>query len=179
MKKIIITKMLVSRFAPEQLIPAFALRYLSAKYHPIRPKIKHMYDNRDPNTLWWRVTTSNIDGKRVLRSRAARKARAAFKQELKAQGFDAEGRKMDSDTADSAVKNGLTGNMTGSLQMVLTPASTEGSYAAMREEMKSTVNALIREQQKIQIAREKQSRGSSQSQRAWESNSPRKKGANR
>ncbi|KAL4781570.1 hypothetical protein BJX76DRAFT_335128 [Aspergillus varians] len=158
MRKLAPTKLFTPGFVPKHTISPIAHRYLTAKQHPIQPKVQYMCDNRDPNTLWWRVSTSRIyNYKRVVRSRAARKARAAFTEELKTRGFDAEGRRLGSDTSGSAFIDGFSGNMTGTLSITLAPACIEGNYAAFQKEMKTTMDALIHEQQKIQITQNKRS----------------------
>ena len=80
---------LTLRYCPQHIMTPVALRYISAPYNPIRPKIMHMYETRDRNTLWWRATTSHLlPEKKVVRVWCARRARRAFKHALKKQGFD-------------------------------------------------------------------------------------------
>ncbi|KAL4977882.1 hypothetical protein BDW66DRAFT_131226 [Aspergillus desertorum] len=142
----------IARFSPNQIISPIAHRYLTARVNPITPKIQYICDNRDRNTLWWRVSVSAlVSYKRVVRSWVARRARAAFQQELKERGFDAEGRRLNSGTPRSAA-HGFSGNMTGTLNIDLEPAIMSATFPMIREEMKSTLNALIQEQQRKQIA---------------------------
>ncbi|KAL4989456.1 hypothetical protein BDW68DRAFT_156841 [Aspergillus falconensis] len=141
----------IARFSPNQIISPIAHRYLTARVNPITPKIQYMCDNRDRNTLWWRVSVSAlVSYKRVVRSWVARRARAAFQQELKERGFDAEGRRLDSGTPRSAAGHGFSGNMTGTLNLDLEPAIISATFPMIREEMKSTINFLIQEQQRKQ-----------------------------
>lgn len=87
---------LTLRYTPKQVIPPIALRYISAPYHPIRPKILHMYENRDKNTLWWRVSITPLQShKRVVRSWCARRARRAFEHALEKKGLDKLGHPLD------------------------------------------------------------------------------------
>ncbi|KAL4904677.1 hypothetical protein BDW74DRAFT_154367 [Aspergillus multicolor] len=152
-----VTKSFIARFSPESRIQPFALRYLAAKTNPITPKIEHMCNVRDRNTLWWRVTIVDmVSYKSVVRSWAARRARAAFKEELKARGFDSEGRRLASETSGSAATSlGFSGNMTGTLNMDIQPAILTTTFPALLKEMKFTVDALIREQQQMQTGRKK------------------------
>ncbi|CBF78185.1 predicted protein [Aspergillus nidulans FGSC A4] len=144
-----------ARFSPNQIISPIAHRYLTARVNPITPKIQYLCDNRDRNTLWWRVSVSAlVSYKRVVRSWVARRARAAFKQELKERGFDAEGRRLDSSTPRSAAAHGFSGNMTGTLNIDLEPAMISATFPMIREEMKFTMNALIQEQQRKQASQQ-------------------------
>ncbi|KAL4993797.1 hypothetical protein BDV10DRAFT_178122 [Aspergillus recurvatus] len=142
----------IARFSPNQIISPIAHRYLTARVNPITPKIQYICDNRDRNTLWWRVSVSAlVSYKRVVRSWVARRARAAFQQELKERGFDAEGRRLDPGTPRSAAAHGFSGNMKGTLNIDLDPAIISATFPMIREEMRSTMNALIQEQQRKQI----------------------------
>lgn len=144
------------KFTPKSVIPSFASRYLALRQSPIYPKIKFQCDNRDPNTLWWRVNSIQILGeKRVVRSRVTRKVRDAFLYELKARGFDAKGRRLDSNIAST---DGIRGNMRGTVTITILPSSLQGSFPAFRKEMKSKVDELVwqqRNQQSINAGKPK------------------------
>ncbi|KAL6239555.1 hypothetical protein BDW75DRAFT_198503 [Aspergillus navahoensis] len=143
----------IARFSPNQIISPIAHRYLTARVNPITPKIQYLCDNRDRNSLWWRVSVSALGSyKRVVRSWVARRARAAFQQELKERGFDVEGRRLDSVTPHSAAAHGFSGNMTGTLNIDLQPAIISATFPMIREEMRSTMNILIQEQQRKQLS---------------------------
>ncbi|KAH8695032.1 hypothetical protein BGW36DRAFT_381968 [Talaromyces proteolyticus] len=60
--------------------------------HALKPKTEYLYQNRDPNTLWWRVTTNHLSMKKVVRTGSAKKIRKVFREVLKQQGYDAYGR---------------------------------------------------------------------------------------
>ncbi|KAL3460640.1 hypothetical protein BJX64DRAFT_262738 [Aspergillus heterothallicus] len=145
MRQIAVTKQLKLKIDSIQVIPNFASRYLSQPTNPIRPKILWLTENRDPNTLWWRISTAELTGyKRVVRSWHGRRARTAFQKELKNRGFDAQGRKLVTDTQGSAKEPG--GNLKGSAVVVVRPGCLEGNYFSMQRDMKTLVDAMMEEQ---------------------------------
>lgn len=104
------TGSLVVRYWPKCNTPPVAARYLNASSHPIRPKIIHLCGHRDKDTLWWRVSVTQLQqSKRVVRSWAARRVRIAFEQALRQQGLDKLGKSLNSDS--SLQKNNLKGTM--------------------------------------------------------------------
>ncbi|KAL4924783.1 uncharacterized protein BDV17DRAFT_273866, partial [Aspergillus undulatus] len=124
-KLLVPTTLFSAKYAPKQLLTAIAQRYiLYSPGNPILPKIRYMCDNRDRNTLWWRVSTASLSShKKVVRSWCARRARAAFTHEMKARGYDAEGKRIRSDTPLSQTVTESSGNMKGTLTIYLSPAS--------------------------------------------------------
>ncbi|KAL2871521.1 uncharacterized protein BJX67DRAFT_342477 [Aspergillus lucknowensis] len=156
MKVIASTKQFTLKFSPKLVIPPIALRYLNVRRNdPIRPKIQHMCDNRDRNTLWWRASVKEIhDYKRVVRSWCARRVRTAFRQELKARGFDAEGRSLESNTGGSATPDGIPGNLIGTIHILVEPPCIGEKYATVRQDMKilmdALIDSLVEERQKTQ-----------------------------
>ena len=109
---------LLLRYCPQNTIPPIAQRYLASPVHPIRPKISHIYANRDQNTLWWRVSVSPLgDFKRVVRSWSARRGRIAVRQALKNQGYDELGKPL----PDSPIPRDHP--FTGSLELSMRPSS--------------------------------------------------------
>lgn len=170
------------KFTPKSIIPSFASRYLALRQSPIYPKIKFQCDNRDPNTLWWRVNSIQILGeKRVVRSRATRKVRDAFLYELNARGFDAKGRRLDSSIAST---EGIRGNMRGTVTITILPSSLQGRFPEFRKEMKSKMDELIwqqRNQQSINAGKPKAAKTSAVQKSTYThtprpSTRPRKKG---
>ncbi|KAL3473473.1 hypothetical protein BJX99DRAFT_233523 [Aspergillus californicus] len=138
------TKDLVLRFSWKPVNPPFAARTLTQRFNPIRPKVLHLLENRDPNTLWWRVSIAPcINEKPVVQSWLGRRVRMAFKQELKTRGFDAEGRKLN---LDSAAAGGLDKNMTGTAWIIINPTCIHKEYSRVQLDMKTLMDALIQEQ---------------------------------
>ncbi|KKK18685.1 hypothetical protein P175DRAFT_0503717 [Aspergillus ochraceoroseus IBT 24754] len=153
MKVLVSTKQFSLRFSPKAVTPPIALRYLSSPVNPIRPKIEHLCDNRDPNTLWWRVSVKDIqDHKRVVRSWCARRTRHAFIRELKGRGFDEEGRRLPN-SIKSPPEDGIGGNLRGSVNIWIKPTCIEEKYSAVQAEVKTLMDALFRE---LQIHHQKQ-----------------------
>ncbi|KAF7184270.1 hypothetical protein CNMCM7691_004956 [Aspergillus felis] len=123
------TSQFYMRYNPKTVLPPVANRYILSETHPIRPKIQHMYANRDPNTLWWRVNPQPLQSfKRVVRSWATRRVRLAFRQALTAQGFDVEGRRLVSETAGSAAMRSPKDGLQGSLEIAVLPQSVKVGY---------------------------------------------------
>lgn len=147
MKIIASTKQFTLRYVQKHVIPPVAARYLGSHIHPIRPKIHHLYANRDRDTLWWRVSIKQIQGyKRVVRSWSARRVKIAFRQALKERGFDAEGRRLQPEPGNDTHQNAPEGkedNLTGSLEIIVHPQSILESYSAVQSDMHSLLNSLM------------------------------------
>ncbi|KAL5366005.1 hypothetical protein BJX96DRAFT_160138 [Aspergillus floccosus] len=147
MKIIASTKQFTLRYVQKHVIPPVAARYLGSHIHPIRPKIHHLYANRDRDTLWWRVSIKQIQSyKRVVRSWSARRAKIAFRQALKERGFDAEGRRLQLEPGNDTPQNAPEGkedNLTGSLEIIVHPQSILESYSTVQSDMHSLVNSLM------------------------------------
>lgn len=65
--------------------------------HVLKPKVHEFYDHRNPNTLWWKVTTQRLKLKRVVRSHCARRLRRIFQEALFLRGFDKNGNPLPQD----------------------------------------------------------------------------------
>jgi hypothetical protein len=139
------TSQFYMRYNPKTVIPPVANRYILSETHPIRPKIQHLYANRDPNTLWWRVNPQPLQSfKRVVRSWATRRVRLAFRQALAAQGFDVEGRRLVSETSGSAAMRSPKDGLQGSLEIAVLPQSVKVGYDTVRKEMDYLLRTLLR-----------------------------------
>ncbi|GIJ90187.1 hypothetical protein Asppvi_009140 [Aspergillus pseudoviridinutans] len=138
------TSQFYMRYNPKTVLPPVASRYILSETHPIRPKIQHLYANRDPSTLWWRVNPQPLQSfKRVVRSWATRRVRLAFRQALAAQGFDVEGRRLVSETPGSAAMRSNDG-LQGSLEIAVLPQSVKVGYDSVRKEMDYLLRTLLR-----------------------------------
>ena len=149
MKTLASTKSLVLRYTPKDAIPTVGLRYLNIPLHPLRPKIAHMYEHRDRNTLWWRVSVHPLmQFRRVVRSWSARRARFAFKQALKERGFDGEGRKiLDNGQGTDTTTVGTSESLTGSCEIIVREQCIKEEYPQIQEEMSSLVDTLLQNSQ--------------------------------
>jgi len=144
MKLIASTNLYSIRYDPRALVPPVAKRYLGAPFHPIRPKVAHMYDTRDQNTLWWRVAIYPLQQyRRVVRSWSARRTRLAFEQALEARGFDREGRRVMDNARDTGKKK-TSGNLTGSFEILVREATIKEQYPTIQKEMSLALDALLR-----------------------------------
>jgi hypothetical protein len=126
-----------------------AARYTTAEMHPLRPKILHMYANRDPNTLWWRVIANNWPLKRVVRSWSARRARAAFQEALRLRGFQPDGRPLT--VGENEGKSGIPTQrvgLKGTADIHINMRSIKEKDSAVQKEMLSLVDTLVRIAQK-------------------------------
>lgn len=129
---------LLLRYQASPIIPPVARRYLGSPVHPLRPKIAHMYEHRDPNTLWWRVSVSQLTQfKRVVRSWCARRARTAFEQALKQQGLDRLGRPLSSNPSKQA--------LTGSLDVIVRPASIPQSFETVQRDAHNLLESMLKQ----------------------------------
>ncbi|OJJ43092.1 hypothetical protein ASPZODRAFT_136636 [Penicilliopsis zonata CBS 506.65] len=143
MKRVMTTRIFTLLYSPEPIIPAVAQRYLTSRYNPLRPKLQHLYDNRDPNTLWWRLATRPIlDRKRVVRSWCSRRIRIAFIRALKNQGYDRDGRKI-ADFPQKGDPRGKPG-IVGSATLLVFPEIQKESMAHVQQDVSRAVAAMIK-----------------------------------
>ncbi|KAJ5825277.1 hypothetical protein N7474_002415 [Penicillium riverlandense] len=134
------SKNLVMRYNAQHIIPAIAKRYLSSPFHPIRPKIAHMYAHRDRNTLWWQVSIVQLlEYKGVVRSWSRRRARTAFRNALRKQGFDPDGKR----TAEGLLR--YERDLTGSLDIHPRPQSVLSSFEDVQRDADSLVERILRQ----------------------------------
>lgn len=143
MKFIASSSNLLFRYASEPVIPPVAQRYLGSPVHPIRPKIAYLYEHRDPNTLWWRVSVSHLNQfKRTIRSWCARRARIAFQEALKRQGFDKLGRPLS--LSSSIGKQALL----GSLDITIRPACVNQSFEAVQKDADFLLQGILKQRER-------------------------------
>ncbi|PLB38989.1 uncharacterized protein BDW47DRAFT_104060 [Aspergillus candidus] len=137
-------KSFILRYSPQTLIPPVAQRYLDLPVHPLRPKIQHMYDNRDPETLWWRVSLHQFGQyKRVVRSWTARRARVAFREALKQHGFDEAGKRLEPGTTGYGCMDSPNGGLKGSLEVIVRLESIDEPFAEVQSDMHSSFDQLV------------------------------------
>ena len=81
-------------YHPKPFMPIWTMyrSRLSEQPHVLKPKIHEYYDNRDPNTLWWKASTQPLKMKRVVRSHWSRRLRRIFREALFLRGYDENGR---------------------------------------------------------------------------------------
>ncbi|KAI9933854.1 hypothetical protein ASPWEDRAFT_103407 [Aspergillus wentii DTO 134E9] len=155
------TSQFLMRYTGKNPLPPVAARYVAAHSHPIRPKIVHMYANRDPNTLWWRVSVNPLQSsfKRVVRSWGARRARTAFMQALKARGFDREGRRVVHNTTEPGTKADVDFNLRGSLEISVRPQCIKEGYAAVQQEINFLLDDLLQQLKNNQTKLQEKKKG--------------------
>lgn len=129
---------LLFRYNSKPIISPIASRYLQSPVHPIQPKIAHLYKHRDRNTLWWRVSVSQLTHlKRVVRSWCARRSRIAFEQALKKQGFDRLGIPIAG--PECAQKERLT----GSLDIIIRPSCIGQSFEVVQQDTHHLLEKIL------------------------------------
>ncbi|KAJ6151276.1 hypothetical protein N7470_007870 [Penicillium chermesinum] len=129
-------KGLTLRYTPKNVIPPVAARYMSAPFHPIRPKITHMYQTRDKNTLWWRTSVTSLHSeKKVVRSWCARRARSAFRHALAKQGFDEFGRPLPDSNQQEIFK--------GSMEVIVRMPLRDMPLANLLEEAEALLENIM------------------------------------
>lgn len=132
------------RYTSEAVIPPVAQRYLGSPVHPIRPKIAYMHEHRDPNALWWRVSVSHLNQfKRTIRSWCARRARIAFQEALKRQGFDRLGHPLD--LSSSSIQNQA---LLGSLDITIRPSCVHQSFEAVQKDADFHLKGLLKQRER-------------------------------
>lgn len=135
------------RYNQKAVIPRVAERYLRAPLHPIRPKIAHMYEHRDPNTLWWNVTVLQLaQFKKVVRSWSARRARIAFELALKQQGFDKLGIPL------GPSKDMQEERFTGTLDIIVRPSCVKESFETIQQDTHRLLESIL-SQRKMHMER--------------------------
>ncbi|KAJ5787805.1 hypothetical protein N7457_002795 [Penicillium paradoxum] len=128
----------VVRYWPKCNTPPVAARYLNASSHPIRPKIIHLCGHRDKETLWWRVSVTQLQqSKRVIRSWAARRVRIAFEQALKQQGLDKLGKALVSDPP--LQQNDLKGTM----EVYIQKPCIAQDFEAIQKDASHSISSLL------------------------------------
>lgn len=149
------TQNLLFRYNEKPVFSNIAARYLLSPVHPLYPKIAHLYGHRDPNTLWWRVSHAQLSSlKRVVRSWCTRRARIAFKQALKQQGFDRLGIPIGG--SECAHKERLT----GTLEIVIRPPCVRESFEAIQQDSHHLLESIL-SQRKMHLQRAAESRDES------------------
>ncbi|KAJ5305769.1 hypothetical protein PENANT_c015G10315 [Penicillium antarcticum] len=132
------TNSITMRWAPKNIIPPVASRYLNAPSHPIRPKIVHLCGHRDRNTLWWRVSVAQIQQhKRVVRSWCARRVRVAIEQALKQHGLDTFGKSLNSESAPGRT------SVTGTLDVLIQPPCMAQKMDSLQEDANNLVSSFL------------------------------------
>ena len=144
------TRNFIFRYNSKNVMSPVASRYLAQPTHVLRPKIAHMWASRDPNTLWWRVSvTELLRSKRVVRSWAARRVRAVFSEALEERGYDREGRRIaridqgPESGMDTGADADTRGGLTGTLEIVLRAKCIQSDSETVRREIHWLVDRLI------------------------------------
>jgi hypothetical protein len=131
----------VARYWPKCNTPPVAARYLKAPSHPIRPKVLHSCAHRDPNTLWWRISTSKIaTTKRVVRSWCARRVRLAFEQALKQHGLDKLGKPLVSEFSESPSQKKT---LKGTLEIYIHHPCVTEDFESIQKGAKVVISELL------------------------------------
>lgn len=143
LKAIRYTSQFALRYHPECLMTSIAARYVAAKMNPLRPKILHLYANRDPNTLWWRVVANHLPLRRVVRSWSTRRARSAFREALRLRGFEADGRPLIVRENEGKGNVRRRYGLKGTADIHLTMRAVKAEDSAVQQEMLSLVDSLI------------------------------------
>lgn len=90
------------RYNPRNVPEPISQRLLGQFRNPIYPKIKHMTETRDKDCLWWSVgVLTMLDERRVVRSWCARRLRVAFRESLRRNGLDENGRRIREDATST------------------------------------------------------------------------------
>lgn len=128
----------VVRYWPKCNTPPVAARYLKSPSHPIRPKIMHLCAHRDKETLWWRVSVSQLQqSKRVVRSWAARRVRIAFEQALKQQGLDKLGKPIVSDSPLQAK------HLKGTMEIYIQAPCITQDFESIQKDANHLISSLL------------------------------------
>ncbi|KAA8643429.1 hypothetical protein EYZ11_012655 [Aspergillus tanneri] len=144
MKLIASSKLFNLRFSPKNFPPPVANRYIGSRTHPIRPKILHMYENRDPRSLWWYLSNQRtMPYTKVVRSWCMRRTREAFRQALRERGFNADGRRIATDPRGTGTPVDGYDYLQGSVELSISPEIVRESYATVKAEMDSIVDGML------------------------------------
>lgn len=128
-------------YSSKHVIPPVAARYIGSPTHPIAPKIAHCWAARDRNILWWRVSVSHItDSKRVIRSWCARRARIAFEQALRDNGFDRLGTPLPYSSSSPQ-----QGPLKGSLDVIVRPAFVKQTFETVQQDAHSVLESILKQ----------------------------------
>lgn len=143
MKLLASSSNLLFRYTSEPVIPPVAQRYLGSPVHPIRPKIAYMYEHRDPTILWWRVSVSHLNQfKRTIRSWCARRARIAFQQALRRQGYDKLGRPL---SPPSLMEKQA---LLGSFDITVRPSCVHQSFETVQKDADFLIQGILKQRER-------------------------------
>jgi hypothetical protein len=132
------TNSIIMRWAPKNNMPPVASRYLNAPSHPIRPKIVHLCGHRDRNTLWWRVSVTQLQQhKRVIRSWCARRVRVAIERALKQHGLDKSGKPLVSESPLHKT------NVTGTLDILVQLPCVTQKMDSLQEDANNLISSFL------------------------------------
>ncbi|EEA26981.1 hypothetical protein TMatcc_004739 [Talaromyces marneffei ATCC 18224] len=119
----------------------FRSRY-TEQPHVLKPKIHEFYDNRDPNTLWWKVTTQPLKVKRVIRSHWSRRLRRIFREALYLRGYDETGKPLPQEKLPEGVTL-RTAPLHGTLEMEPVETIITQNDAAVKRLMGKQLDRVI------------------------------------
>ncbi|KAJ5456467.1 hypothetical protein N7530_011741 [Penicillium desertorum] len=132
------TKSLVLRYWPKCNTPPVAARYLNSPTHPLRPKIVDLCGHRERNTLWWRVSVTQLQqSKRVVRSWCARRVRIAVEQALRQQGLEKLGKPLVSESPSRSKK------LSGTMDIYIQPPCVTQDFEVVQKDVHHLISLLL------------------------------------
>jgi hypothetical protein len=126
----------------------FTINYIASdQWHPLQEAQRRRQRERKHEGLWWHVTTgTDLTKSSCVRSWARRRLRNAIVDELKAHGFDENGRPMKQKASDTRANptatpasNGLKGGLRLHVQAPLVPAK----YVDVKAEVSQVIKTIM------------------------------------
>lgn len=119
--------------------PASATKsILDTPTHPLLIKYQDKVDQRDRNSLWQTITTYALNEKRVVRTKASRKLRLAFREALHEYRYDEKGKPLE---------EGEKPPLIGSVEVVPFKSTALAKHEDLKKEMRRLVKHIERAQE--------------------------------
>lgn len=127
------------KYSRQHRPPAYAADILEHPYKTLHQQSKQKYQARSKDALWWSVS-SNTLGKRTnstVRHWSSRRLRVAFREALKLNGYDAEGKAI-AGLCKAKV------NLIGTLEILGQSALITAPFSQVKEETKWVLDIVVR-----------------------------------
>lgn len=125
------------------LMTRWAAEHSGSQPHPLKPKIQHLYQNRDRNTLWWRAISHTIPLKKVVRTTVAKRVRKIFCEVLFQQGYDPYGWPLPRETKPARIPVRYH-PISGYMEIMISQGAVTQESADMRRELATLFQRTLR-----------------------------------
>ncbi|CRG86179.1 hypothetical protein PISL3812_03182 [Talaromyces islandicus] len=125
------------------IMTKWAAQHTGSQPHPLKPKIQHLYRDRDRNTLWWRAVSHHLPLKKVVRTTVAKRVRKIFTEVLFQQGYDPVGRPLALENLPEQIPVRHQ-PIRGSIEILVSKSAVTQEPQAMRLELTRLLSRTLR-----------------------------------